>query len=143
MKKTMTLMVLLVMTLLPMSSNPIHSEEQLAWDICVKDVLYIAEYQFNLEAGNVLRGQALAPGPSFPAPLTGYYNPIQNTASFSIGYLNDNSRHYWIDVATLAGVSWGIRGSDSTFLDGPRAATLGPCTPVSSKSAEGDTGASE
>ncbi len=143
MKKMMTLTVLLAITLLPMSSNPIHSEEQLAWDICVKDVLYITEYQLNLEAGNVLRGQALAPSPSFPAPLTGYYNPIQNTASFSIGYLNENSRHYWVDGVTLAGWSWAISGSDSSFLDGPRPAQLVLCSLGAAQPNEGETGASE
>ena len=111
------------------------------WNICVKDVLYATEYQMNLEAGNVLRGQAFFPSPEFPAPLTGYYNPTLNTASFSMGYLVANAtRHYWIDVATMTGWSWGIL-ANSIFYDGPRPATLGSCTAVSDKSEGGATGA--
>jgi hypothetical protein len=143
MKKMMTFTVLLVMTLLLMSSNPIHSEEQLDWGFCFMDVLYITEYQLDVEAGNVVRGQALAPGPSFPAPLTGYYNPARNFVSFSIGYLNDNSRHYYINGTTLEGWSWAIGGPNAGFLDGPRRAQLVLCTLEAAQPGEGETGAPE
>jgi hypothetical protein len=109
--------------------------------ICAKDVLYSSvEYQFNVEAGNVLRGLAYAPGTSFPAPLTGTYNPSNNHYSFTIGYLNDNSRHYWLSGNSGAGYSWGILGSNSDFYDTPRAAQLVLCPAPSAKSADGPLG---
>lgn len=135
-KSGLILLLLLAFISLPM---PILA----AWNICVKDGLYITQYQLNLESGNVLRGQAIASSPEFPAPLTGYYNTTRNTASFSIGYLNDNSRHYWIEVGTMTGYSWGILGTDSSFYDNPRAATLVPCSPDTMTQGDGNTGAHE
>lgn len=135
MKRAIIILGVLV-TALFMISTPLY-----AWNMCFKDVLYDTEYQLNLEAGNVIRGQAIYPSPDFPAPLTGYYNPVVNTASFSIGYLNDNSRHYWIQAGTMTGYTWGIYGTDSSFYDGPRAATLVPCASDLPKRGGGETGA--
>lgn len=141
MTKRIALMVFLLMTLFSMSPYSIY-----AWDTCLKDVFYIDEYQFNIEAGNVMRGQAIVsvPHQDYPAPLTGYFNPVANTYSFSIGYLISNAtRHYRINVSTLKGHTWGIL-FDSSFYDGPRAATLGPCGPQPTTGAsEGETGAPE
>ncbi|OHB70202.1 MAG: hypothetical protein A2W23_08095 [Planctomycetes bacterium RBG_16_43_13] len=110
-----------------------------SWNICLKDVAYPTTYEMNLEPGNVLRGQAFFPSADFPAPLTGYYNNSQKTASFSIGYLVSNAtRHYWIELPAKTGYTWGILGTDSSFYDGPRAATLVSCGADSTGAGGGD-----
>ncbi len=111
------------------------------WTYCLKDVLYATEYRLNLEAGDVLRGQALYPSSEFPAPLTGHYNTNTGNLSFTIGYLTSNSsRHYFVRYPSLAGYSWGIL-ENSNFYDNPRSATLVFCPASSPVPAGGETGA--
>jgi hypothetical protein len=111
------------------------------WTYCLKDVLYATEYRLNLEAGDVLRGQALYPSSDFPAPLTGHYNTNTGKLSFTIGYLTSNSsRHYFVSYPSLAGYSWGLL-ENSNFYDNPRAATLVFCPASSLAPAGGETGA--
>jgi len=119
------------------------STPAVAWDICVQDVQYATEYQFNVESGIVIRGMAYGSSSSFPAPITGTYNSSNNYYSFTIGYLNDNSRHYWVSGYTGAGYTWGILGSDSSFFQTPRDAQLGFCPAQTTESAEGETGDSK
>jgi hypothetical protein len=112
------------------------------WDFCVKDTSYITEYWLTVDSpDNILRGQALANTPSFPAPITGFWNSSINTASFSIGYLSDNTRHYWIDVSSMSGYTWHVRGDDSALSD-LRAAQLVSC-PTLNETIKGKTGDSE
>lgn len=116
-----------------------------AWAMCFKDVLYLAEYRMNLEySSRLLRGQALYPSPSFPAPITGQFDPAANEATFSVDYLNETGlRFYRINVGTMSGESWGILDSDSSYYDGPRSATLTTCSPDSVGSESGESGAAK
>jgi len=103
-----------------------------AWNLCIKDVAYPTLYKFNLEYNShLIRGQAFYPDPtSFPAPLTGYYDPISNQAFFNINYKSQHGlRFYLVDVSTMTGWTWGIYHSNSSFYDGPRQCTLEPCPP--------------
>jgi len=112
------------------------------WAFCIKDVAYMTEYWMDIEFGRLLRGQALTPDPNFPAPITRQFDPGAIEATFSVDYLNEaGSRFYRVDGGTMTGETWGIRDADSSYYDGPRSATLEPCTSVSSESAEGKTGA--
>jgi hypothetical protein len=114
------------------------SGPQAVWDICVWDTLFPGpEFQFNVEAGNVIRGMAYNCGSSCPAPLTGTYNPTNNYYSFTIGFLNDNSRHYWISGSSGSGYTWGILGSDSSFFHGPAFTNLQLCPAQSAESVDG------
>jgi hypothetical protein len=113
------------------------------WDFCLKDVLYATEYWMSLESVRLIRGQALlASTPGFPAPITGQYDPVANEATFSVDYLDQTGlRFYRVNAGTLTGESWGILDSNSSYYDPPRSATLVPCGPTSSESAQGETGA--
>ena len=116
-----------------------------AWNFCFKDVAFTPALWMSLEWDRLLRGQAiLATSPSFPAPITGQFDPAAGEATFSVDYLNETGlRFYRIDVGTLTGETWGIRDADSSYYDNRHPATLVPCPPVSSESAEGETGAME
>jgi len=103
------------------------------WDVCLAADIDSAEYQFNVEADNIIRGRAIGPSPEFPAPLTGHYNSESNMYSFTIGYRNDNSRYYLIIVSNLIGVTWAVRGSDSSFYDTPHKTQLEYCSSISSQ----------
>lgn len=123
---------------------PLYAAAQ-SWDVCVYDTLYSSvDYQFNRESTNsrVIRGLAYdANGsPSFPAPIAGTYNPQNDSYSFTVGYLNDNSRYYWVD-GTGKGKSWAILGSDSEYYETPRSAQLMKCSTRTAPTAPGPTGA--
>ena len=116
------------------------------WTYCLKDSAYVDSFLMNLEPGNVLRGQATipSPNPSYPAPLTGHYNPAVNTASFTIGFKDSNaSRHYYMNFSVPYYYTWGIL-SDTTFYDPPREASISFCTPPGpTEASEGPVSAPE
>jgi hypothetical protein len=109
------------------------SPRPLAWDVCFAADIDSAEYQFNVEADNIIRGRAIGPSPEFPAPLTGYYNSKSNLYSFTIGFRNHNSRYYLIFVSNLMGVTWEIRGTDSSYYDIPHMTRLEYCSSISTQ----------
>ena len=118
--------------------------DPVVWNICVKDVAFIDEMHFNVEAGDVIRGMTdiSFPNADYPAPLTGHFDPITNMYSWSIGYLTSNAtRHYRIDGSTGAGHTWGILGTDSSYYHGPINATVDFCGPSPEATGEGISGA--
>jgi len=113
--------------------------------ICLKDPSFTPKIWLNVElAGMQLRGVALLPGNShFPAIVTGVYDPAVNEANISVDYRQqDGLRFYRIDVGPMAGETWGIRDSDSSYYDGPRAASLVTCSEAP-ESSEGESGAAK
>jgi len=115
------------------------------WPYCFKDTNYSAQYQVELSSSGIIRGQAVASGSNFPAPLTGVVSG--GFAFFSIGYLNNAGlRFYAIQANGLTGQTWGLSSDDSSYYDEPHSATLTQCTavdPISESDLEGDTGAME
>ena len=141
MKKILALMVFAAIALFMLWSNPTWAQD-VSWDICAMDVKYVTQYQFSRDANNVIRGQAFASGPNFPAPITGSYNPTANTWSFSIGYLEANAtRHYRVKSNGL-GHSWAIL-EDSSVYDQVRTAKLVRCPSQASDAVQGTLGAPE
>jgi hypothetical protein len=116
------------------------------FSMCLKDPLYGTQYWLNIEdSGMLLRGAALYPGlSSFPAPITGVYDPSSHEATLSIDYRNQSGlRFYRLNVGPNTGESWGIYDSDSRYYDGPRAASLVSCPVAASQLAEEETGAAK
>jgi hypothetical protein len=117
------------------SSNRLFAENVFEWlanepiagEICLQDALYSGEYFLTVEENGILIGQAVDSSDDLTAPLTGYFNAEQNTFSFSIGYPNNNTRHYLINVLDFTGYTWELRGTDSGFKELPRKATLVDC----------------
>jgi len=108
------------------------------WDFCVTGEIGTAEYQLNLEAGNVIRGRAIGTSPEFPAPLSGYYNPASNSGSFTVGLRNGGSRYYLINVSNLTAWVWEIRGLNSSFYYNPRNIQLDYCNLTSTQQYESE-----
>lgn len=115
------------------------------WRYCIKDVAYTTQYWLNLEfKSRLVRGQAKAPSSGFPAPITGTYKVNPNELLFSVDYLNQTGlRFYRISLPSKTGETWGIYDADSSYYDGPRAATIEFCPVAGPESAEGESGAME
>jgi hypothetical protein len=108
------------------------------WSYCYQDTNYpVTQLQLNIE-GNIIRGQAVAPGYSgFPAPITGYI--YGGKALFAINYLGDGMRFYQVSMLTGAGTTWGIYNSGA-YYDSPHSAQIVGCG-VSFEDSEPKTGA--
>jgi hypothetical protein len=121
------------------ASNPVFagnvfdwlSSKPRVWDVCLAAEIDGVEYQFNVEAGNVIRGRAIGPSPEFPAPLSGYYNPTSNTYSFTVGFRKNNSRYYLVFVSNLIALTWELYGLNSNFYDNPHVTELEYCSSIS------------
>ena len=110
-----------------------------AWDHCYKDVNYAPELMITLDAGGVIRGQAVLLGdPGFPAPITGVVS--NGRAYFTIAYLGEGGVRFY-DIATSGGGdTWGIVNSDGEYYDLPHSATVTSCAAAIADSAV-DSGA--
>jgi hypothetical protein len=100
-----------------------------AWDFCFKDVNYTPEIWVSFAGNGVIHGQAVLEGsPSFPAPVTGYFE--NGKVYFTIAYLESNGvRFYEIAFPSRDGTTWGIWNDTGEFYDFQHSAHLDPCGP--------------
>lgn len=100
------------------------------WALCYYDINYsVVELQLNRE-GNKIRGQAIYPSPSFPAPITGYI--YDDSAFFAINYLDDSGfRFYFVNKKTGTGLTWGVINTGE-YYDSPHSAQIYGCTALPS-----------
>ncbi len=102
-----------------------------AWAYCVKDPLYgsaahLMRFDFDPATGVINGGAYSLADSSWQGAITGALKDL--IVSIAIAYKGDlGVRFYEINLASITGRSWGVYGSDGTFYDQPRTATLVGC----------------
>ncbi len=102
-----------------------------AWIYCFQDTEFSAFYEFSVDDGGYVRGQAVDDAASPFASITGTLKGSK--LQIGVAYFGGTGIRFYNmkfnkkTIAKSKGATWGIVSPDSTYYDSPHETTFAPC----------------